>query len=431
MSAKKRTAKKAVRKKGKAANTTVAKPSTPKKKAPSKRDSLSALMGGFNKVDKKTGERHTVLARASDIPNTYELRRPSGIMQFDIDTGGVIPAGGLTCLSGPEGSCKTYLMLKHMAMHQKLYGPNSYSGLCGTETQFDFTWADRCGLKIKVPDLLVQQWREERFLRNQPDFTKEELEYFDQQIGEFMLIGGDTGEEKLEAVLACHKSKIFGIIGLDSINGLLPQANAVKELSETDKMAAQATLMTRFLSRYIPTTCGLDAPNQTTLIFIQQVRSNPAKATAPSHIAKYLKDWAVAGARATRHYKLVDVIVWSGSDIKQQIKGEKKTTGKQIHWNLEKGKAGTHDGITGTAGFYYDRGIDNTSSVVVTGTSLGVIRESNDGVHIINTSTGKPIDVGPIPNIASLCKMMDIDLEFELTIRREILAAAKIECLYQ
>lgn len=431
MAAKKKAAKKSVKKNGKAATTKAAKPSADKKKAPSKRDSLSALMGGFNTIDKKTGEKHIVLARASDVPNTYELRRPSGVMQFDIDTGGGIPAGGLTCLSGPEGSCKTYLMLKHMAMHQKLYGHNSYIGLCGTETQFDFTWARKCGLKIEVPELLVQQWREEKFQRKQPDFTKEEMDGFKEQIGEFILIGGDNGEEKLTAILECHKSKIFGIIGLDSINGLLPKDNAGKELTEYDKMAASATLMTRFLSRYIPTTCGLSDPNQTTLIFVQQVRSNPAKATAPSHIAKYLKDWAVAGARATRHYKLVDVICWSGSDIKQQIKGEKKTVGKQIHWELEKGKAGTHDGITGTSGFYYDRGMDSTNSVIVTGSSLGVIKETEKGVFILNASTGDRIDVGPIPNIASLCKMIDMDLEFELVIRREVLAAAGIECLYQ
>jgi RecA/RadA recombinase len=423
----------AAKKKATKQNKKVADNPAPKKKKspPSKSDVLRALMGGFNKINEKTGEKHTILAFASEVPNTYEIRRPSGIMALDIDTGGGVPAGGLTCLSGPEGSGKTYLMLCHMAMHQKLYKENSYIGFAGTETQFDFKWALNCGLKIRVPKELVAQWREEKFQRQMPDYSKEELAAFNEQIGEFMLIGGTTGEEKLEAILECHKRKIFGIIGLDSINGLLPAANAEKELSDNDKMAAQATLMTRFLNRYIPTTCGFDDPNQTTLIFIQQVRANMAKASAPAHIAKYLKDWAVAGGRATRHFKLVDVIVWSGGEIKKQVADKKITVGKIVHWELEKGKAGTHDNKTGSAGFYYGKGIDGIESVIVTGTSLGVIRETERGVNIYRPETQEKLDLGPIPNVTALYKMMSVDLNFEFLIRREVLAAAGVQCLYQ
>jgi RecA/RadA recombinase len=325
-------------------------------------------------------------------------------------------------------------MLKAMAMHQRLYGADSYIGLCGTETQFDFRWAKKCGLRIAVPPELVDQWRQQRLQVGQPDFTKEELIEFKDQVGEFMLIGGDTGEESFEAVLAAHKSKIFGIIGVDSINGLEPQDDAGKKLEKHDKMASQATLQTRFLNRYIPATRGLDDTNYTTLIFVQQVRSNQAKANAPSYIAKAMKDWAVAGARATRHYKLVDAIVWAGATLKKEKtvngKKEKTTIGKVIHWELEKGKAGTHDGITGSAGFYYDGGINSSDSAIVAGTSLGTIRESDAGVHIYN-SVDEAIDVGPIPNINSLEKMMDMDPEFEMVVRREVLARAGVMCLYQ
>ena len=45
------------------------------------------------------------LCRASDITLPYYyLRRPSGLIDLDIATGGGLPAGGLVELIGPEGS---------------------------------------------------------------------------------------------------------------------------------------------------------------------------------------------------------------------------------------------------------------------------------------------------------------------------------------
>jgi len=379
----------------------------------------------FNQPD------HKIVASASDVPNTYELRRPCGIMQLDIDTGGGLPAGGACCLSGPEGSGKTELLLNYFAMHQKIYGDDSYIAFAQVEGQFDFRLALKRGLKIRVPPRLIEQWRHERALRKLGDFTKEELAGFNEQVGEFVLIGGSTGEETMEAVLEAHKKNIFGIIGVDSINALMPEANAAKDLNEDEKRASRATLMTRFFHHYIPETRGFDTPNETTIIFVQQVRSNPDKATAPSYMQAYLKDWAVTGAYATRHFKLVDVIVWSGQKIKKQISGEKLVVGKEIKWEIDKGKAGCHDSVTGSTPFYYVEGLDSVGSAIIAGIRLGVITEGPKGAQVIRPETQKPNDDLQAPDVKTLEKMMRADFEFELAVRREILAGAGINCLYQ
>src|SRR5688572_9440121 len=63
-----------------------------------------------------------VVAMADEAPNVYELRRPTGIIQLDKDIGGGFPAGGLSVVSGPDNAGKTWVILRTMAMHQRLYG---------------------------------------------------------------------------------------------------------------------------------------------------------------------------------------------------------------------------------------------------------------------------------------------------------------------
>jgi RecA/RadA recombinase len=394
--------------------------------AGSKQAAIRELFGEFNTAD------HKVIAFGHEVPNTYELRRPSGVMQLDIDTGGGLPAGGCCCLSGPEGSGKTHLLYMYMAMHQRLYGSESALAFASLEAQFDFKRARQCGMKIRIPKRMIEQWRQERSDRGMPDYTKEEIDDFNSQIGEFVLLGGGTGEEVCETILGCVEKRIFGIIGVDSLNGLIPTADAEKEMDEEQKRAAHSTMMTKFFKHYIPLTNGLDGLNETTLVFIQQVRANSAKSTAPAYIAKYLKDWAIAGAWATRHFKLIDIHFWSGQNINRKIGGENVIVGKELKWDLDKGKAGTHDNIQGSTSLYYEGGIDPINTVIVTGTRLGSVRETSNGVIVYkDIKAGIQAELGRIPDINALRKMMAADFDFEVAVRREVLASAGVYCLYR
>jgi RecA/RadA recombinase len=378
---------------------------------------------------------HKVIAFASDVPNTYELRRPSGIMQLDLDTGGGLPAGGLSYVSGPDNSGKTFLIMLYMLMHQRLYGPQSSLAYACVEGGFDFKRAINMGLKVAVPDETIKQWDMERMQRGFPAYTKTDWEFFKQQIGEFVLIGGNTGEEILQTTLNAIRAKLFGIVAVDSVSIILPEADADKDLDEANKRAANASLITDFIKHYTPLTSGLDGLNYTTLIFSSQVRSNQERANANPSIQKYIKQWATTGAYAGKHGKLIDICVWSGEKIYKTVHKEKAVVGKETKYEIMKGKAGAHDNVQGSFTFYYDSvltgGVDQYDSIITAGIRLGVIREVNGKISVIRPETGEPSEIQGIPGFPTFVRMMQVDFDFELAVRREVLAAKGIMCLYR
>lgn len=378
---------------------------------------------------------HKVIAFASDVPNTYELRRPSGIMQLDLDTGGGLPAGGLSYVSGPDNSGKTFLIMLYMLMHQKLYGAQSSLAYACVEGGFDFKRAIRMGLKVSVPDEIIAQWDMELRQRGYPGYTQEQWLSFKQELGEFVIIGGTTGEEILQTTLNAIKTKLFGIVAVDSVSIILPEADADKDLDEANKRAANASLITDFIKHYTPLTSGLDGLNYTTLIFSAQVRSNQERANANPAIQKYIKQWSVGGAYAGKHGKLIDICVWSGEKISKTVKGDKVVVGKETKYEIMKGKAGAHDNVNGSFPFYYDfvmpGGVDQADSIIVSGLKYGVIREHHGRIDVVRPENGAPTEIQGIPGFPNFKRMLEIDFDFELAVRREILAAKGIMCLYR
>lgn len=395
---------------------------------------LKKMMREFIAQQNSAAE-HKVIAFASDVPNTYELRRPSGIMQLDIDTGGGLPAGGLSYISGPDNSGKSFLIMLYMLMHQKLYGAQSALAYACVEGGFDFKRAIKLGLKVPVPDEVIEQWDTERTQRGFPKYSKEDWASFKEEVGEFVIIGGNTGEEILQTTLNAIRSKLFGIVAVDSVSIMLPEADADKDLDDANKRAANASLITSFITKYTPNTSGLDGLNYTTLIFSSQVRSNQERANAHPAIQKYIKQWATTGAYAAKHGKLIDICIWSGEKILKTINKEKTIVGKETKYEIMKGKAGAHDNVTGAFPFYYESvlpaGVDRFDSVITTGLRLGVIREHNGKIDVLKPETGQPSEICNIPGFSNFRRMMEVDFDFELAVRREVLAAKGIMCLYR
>lgn len=397
------------------------------------KDKRAALRALITKQNESAG--HKVLSFACDVPNTFSIRRPSGIMQLDMDTGGGLPAGCMSELSGPNGAGKTFLAMHYCRMHQRIYGEQSFIGYAVVEGAFDFRRALNMGLKISVPDETIDEWNQIRTVRNIPAYTKEEHQSLKEQIGEFIIIRGNTGEELMQAVLDAVRSNVFGIIVVDSVSVLLPDADADKDLDENNKKASRASLMTDFVNKYLPTTNGLDGLNYTTLICLNQVRANQERANAASHLQKYIKAWSSTGAYAEKHAKHIDVTVSSGQKLKKTIKGEEHTIGKVTHYEITKGKTGTHENITGEFPFYYETwnrsGVDSLETVILQGMHLGVIIERNGKISVIQPDTGLPTQITDIPGLPAFKRMMEIDFDFELAVRREIMAAKGIMCLYR
>lgn len=395
-----------------------------------KDERIRAVMSSFNEAG------HMVIVPADEAPNPYMLRRPSGIMELDIDTGGGLPAGGCTVLSGPDNSGKTWLMLRYMAMQQKLYGNACRLAFGCAEGTFPFDQAINAGMKIAVPDEMIEQWQEWRRQRNIAPYTLEQIQVFKQQIGQLYIIRGSTGEEILQAILECVRTNAFSIIGCDSLNGLRPSADADKDLDDNEKRAAHASMIQRFFNHYIPTTTGLNGVNHTTLLFTQQVRSNQERANAPAHLQQYIKTWTISGGYAAKHYKLIDIVLEDGGLVKRGDEKSKVVIGKTVKWFLEKGKAGTHDNKSGEVTFYYPEltghyGPDYIGELMTSGIKRGIIQQHGTKHVVCRPDTGQILQEFTAPSQKAMRKMIEADFDFELALRREVLAQANIQCLYR
>lgn len=408
--------------------------------AAERKQQLRVLMNSFNK-DHTKGKGHKVIAFADEVANPFFLRRPCGITQLDIDTGGGLPAGGVSVLSGPDNAGKTFLLNKYMAMHQRLYGSASCIALAVVESNPDYFFMRKCGIQVAVPDVMIEERAHERKLRGLPPFTKEQMKLFKQQVGDFVIIREETSEALFDAILAAVRQNIFGILGLDSISMIQASAEAAIDTFENrPQQALDAGLITRFYKKYFPLTLGLDErQNETTLIFTSQVRSNRKKSEVASwnpRMAGFMKDYEAGGAYAGRHGKLIDVLLGTGAREKaaQEVDGKKVrvAVGKTITWEIKKGKAGTHDGITGEVDFHYDTLTNDLSTLLVAGIRLGVIVEKGGLLTVHNAETGDVLkDLEGIPGSEEFAKRLTDNFDLELTVRREVLAASGLQCTYR
>jgi RecA/RadA recombinase len=402
----------------------------------------------FAKAMNKDGRKRVVMA--DEAPNVYELRRPTGILRLDAHIGGGFPAGGLSIISGPDNVGKSWLVMKVMAMHQRLYGQRSNCAYAMAEGSFDFKRALQTGLIVSVPDEILSAWNQELLQIGMPGLTHEQVQWYKRQVGGFEILRGGTGEETMHVVNEAVKFNRFGIIGIDSLSIMLPEADEHKDVGERGARAGNANLMTDFIKKYTPNTSGLIEPNPTTVIGIMQVRANNDKANAQPHLQKYIKDWATTGAYAIKHGKLIDVTIWDGQLLRKTVQGATKVYGKTLHWKIEKGKAGCHDNVTGETEFLYPdpanpvsfRGHDDVWGVINLGIANGVFVEERGGIVVYHPMTRQPVDVSVYfesPDVARKA-MADYPAfytaltwlpEFELTMRYFVLAALGVQCLYR
>ena len=406
---------------------------------------VRSLQAKFNRPEKRGGDALPVLVDAADAPNVYFLRRPSGIIELDLHTGGGLPAGGLVYLSGPDGAGKTFLLHKYFAMHQRLYGPKSSICYATSESPPDHMRMRATGVRVAVPDENLDDMDKSRKERGLPILTQAEREELQTQTGRVMCLRHQTAEQVLQALLIAIESKAFDIVALDSVSALIPEAEAGKDLDEHAQQAAAASALTRFFQHYLPLTTGFRGANETTVVFVSQVRSNRKKSEAASHFAKYMKDWAPQGAWAAKHGKLIDVCVWGSSPERETQRTDvagiggtthqemKVAVRKTMHWQILKGKVGTHDGITGEVEYNFAPPFtDDGRDLILTAISKGVVVEKKGELTFFAGPRKEPDKrFTSIANIDEGAALLKNDFELELAIRREVLATAGIQCLYR
>jgi len=370
-----------------------------------------------------------ILVTADQMSSPWMLRRPTGIIELDIAIGGGFPAGGASVVAGPENSGKSWLMWRLFAMQQAIYGDDFIGAVANVEHPIPYDQAIGAGCKIAVPDEILGQWDEWFVQRGMPGLTGEQVAQFKQQVGTFIGINGVTGEDMLEQILSLTEQEVCSMIGVDSVSVLTPAADADKDLSDENKRAAHATMMKKFWMHFSAMVRA--GTNHTSLIFTSQVVSNQERANMPTYIQKSVPEWELKGGWAGKHGYLITLLLYSGEKIKRS-KDSKDILGKYIKYQTKKGKAGAHDNVYGEFPYYYHlKGVDSHGELIASAIQRGILVNISGTLQVLNGTTREPIAGMFAPDDKTLRQMLEADFDFELALRREVLASADIQCLYR
>lgn len=388
---------------------------------------LAAARAVANKIN--TEHKSAVIVTADEAHTNSFLRRPCGHMQLDIDTGGGLPAGRFSTITGPNQAGKTTLMFYYFGMHQRLYGNDSFLALLASEGGVDYFQARRCGWIIPIPWEVIEAENRELVRLGLPKFTVEQVADFRREIGHNILVQGlSTCEEYLDTAQRLLESNLYGIVGLDSYEGLMPQAEAgLETLEDFPQQAARASAIGRFLQHYGPIT--RNQQHFTTFIMTCQVRFNRKKAEAQSYIAKTMPDYMEAVPDSVKHWRKIGMMVANGEKMTEGTKEKRVTIGKYINYSFLKGTMNCHDNVRGDMPFYYESGFDLMGSLVTAGMKYGVIREREGQLTFL--PNGEPDEyLDGVPGVDEFIRALKEDQDKEMQVRRAVLHAAKKPCVY-
>ncbi len=334
----------------------------------------------------------------------------------------------------------TDLLYRYMAQQQRYYEADCWNVLACVEHPVDHLRLRKVGINIAMPQSLITAKQVERKRLGLEPFTAEQVKELRTGTGEFTLIHGETMEDTLEIILHVlevgrKQGRVPNIVGVDSVSALAPKDTLDKDFDEELRRGVHAKLLTTFFNKYFPLVTGLaEEPIDTTLIMTQQVRANAAKAAAPTYMAKWMPDYAIGGAWAAKHGKLMDIMLTGSTKIREKKttdgKESKEVVGKMMHWEIAKGKAGTHEGVHGEVEFNFKAptNIDYARTVMVAGIKYGVLSERDS--HLTWLRDGKKQETVNKMHYATFLAKLQGDRELDYLIRQDILRVNGIECTY-
>lgn len=235
----------------------------------------------------------SAIGQGLSIPNLRRL--PSGILAFDIASGGGIPMNRMTMIYGAESSGKTNLALELLLQHQRRY-PDKLCVYQDIEGTLDEPWARKLGV----------DW--DRMVLSRPDYAEEAV------------------EEQRELLLAPD----CGLIVTDSIAML-----ATMQEMEADADAERPGTQGRAVGKLVRhTTAALKRAEKDgycpTLVWINQTRQTiggmPGRPQGPS----------IPGGNAHRFMASMRVRVWGSNVLDEGVSKampvRKRTTGVIEKW---------------------------------------------------------------------------------------------------
>jgi len=301
-------------------------------------EKLTQAATELNKYFKKMIIAPASLMIGSEIP-----RISSGSIALNIEIGGGFPRGRLIEIFGRESSGKTYITLKTMAEAQKL-GKGLW---IDAEGVFDPAWSKLVGVDLDKLDLAVPE----------------------------------TGEQAGTILDTAVRSNEYSLIVLDSVASLLPTEDLEKAMNESERIGNRAMMMNRIVRKI---QSGLNTrvdgkPNQTCIIFINQIRENIG--------VTYGNADDTPGGLGVRFGASMRLLMWRADLIKEKpeegdtgaLSDGKIITGITIKFKTVKNK--TFTPLKSGQFILYTEGergaqIDKTDEIMRYGIVSGVIKQS-------------------------------------------------------
>ena len=343
-----------------------------------------------DQIEDEYGSLGLVIQRGDEVSTRFDLRRPMGLLSLDVATGGGLPAGGMSQIDGPDGSGKNLFLNNYFARTQSIYGEDFRAFMLCLEYPFDKKWALQCGFRVPMSAYEIEVEQRSRAKENLEPLTNEEIAISREAPGKFYVLRGDEAEHILDASVEMIRSNSFQMGAVDSWDAMLTTAENEADLDQDARIARPATVQTQWMKKiqgalmpkkrcpnpdcyglnlekkrqshrvvFHCKDCGWTTPtkvtkknpwlrpvleeNESTIVGIRQVRANMRKASM------FARDWKTGGAHALKHGKLIDILVRPG----KRLERSKKRIGKEIVWELTKGKAGAHEGPSGVVNYIW------------------------------------------------------------------------------
>lgn len=325
----------------------------------SPKSEVQGFIDDFNKKMKnKDGSPRAQIMRASDYKLPYLTQRlPTGLLSLDVALGGGFPAGGLSQVAGPKNSGKSYITWQVIKQQQFFRGNKMRVLLAMTEMRADRGQARNAGVKIALGLPEINQLDQARIENGKPPFTALERAELMTEVGEIHELHAESAETFYDGILYAVREDSYDLIVIDSFGSILTAAEAESETLEDKSRGGSSKVNSEFLRKlnalltmsYKDPVTKEMRTRDVCIIGINQVRDN-----MNANTSKY-QPFITTGGRALEHAKFVDLWVYSTTPEFQESRfagGEKIQTGKEVRWEIMKGKAGIHEG--GRGRYFYD-----------------------------------------------------------------------------
>jgi len=300
-------------------------------------------------VDKKMDGR-AELCLASDYSLPYYTKRlPTGILTLDIALMGGWPAGAISQIIGPKNAGKDYLIWQTIRQLQGILGNKLHVLLAQTEMRADRTQAQKVGCAVALSDKDIETLDRANVANGRPAFTREYRASLKHSIGEIHEAHGYAVEDLYDIILRGVESRVYHLIVINSFGSIMSGAEAESESLREKTYAGTAGPNTQFLHKLnalLTMRTNEGESRDTCVLGINQIRDD---------IKNPNKSYKSSGGNALEHAKFVDLFITSGQAHGKEMmfhsalgqKQAKDVWGKDVNWEIKKGKAGIHEGQRG------------------------------------------------------------------------------------